>query len=129
LLACGSGAARRRLQVSITTREKTRRPDEGAELISALFYFASADYQILSHRRGLPMSVETFQPIPIDVFGTWMTLLDPSDVPPGMSPDLRDVEFFPGRICTRPGLLSAYTPLGGAPKVNGLRSYITKNLV
>ena len=75
------------------------------------------------------MSVETFQPIPIDVFGTWMTLLDPSDVPPGMSPDLRDVEFFPGGIRTRPGLLSAYTPLGGAPKVNGLRSYITKNLV
>jgi hypothetical protein len=75
------------------------------------------------------MSVETFQPIPIEVFGTWTTLLDPSDVPPGMSPDLRNVEFFPGGVRTRPGLLAAYTPLGGAPKVNGLKSYITKNLV
>jgi hypothetical protein len=75
------------------------------------------------------MTIESFQPIPLDVFGTWTTLLDPSDVPPGLSPDLRNVEFFPGGVRTRPGLVSAFTPLGGLPKINGLKSFITKNLV
>jgi hypothetical protein len=75
------------------------------------------------------MSVETFSPIPLDVFGTWITLLDPSDVPPGMSPDLRDVEFFPGGVRTRSGLVSQYAALGGSPAVNGLKTYITTNLV
>ena len=75
------------------------------------------------------MSIETFQPLPLNVFGSWMTLLDPSDVPPGMSPDLRDVEFFPGGVRMRAGLVSQYTPLGGGAKVNGLKSYITQNLV
>ena len=75
------------------------------------------------------MSIETFQPLPLNVFGSWMTLLDPSDVPPGMSPDLRDVEFFPGGVRMRPGIVSQYTPLGGSAKVNGLKSYITQNLV
>ena len=41
------------------------------------------------------MSIETFSPLPLNTFGTWITLLDPSDVPPGMSPNLADVEFFP----------------------------------
>ena len=42
------------------------------------------------------MSIETFSPLPLNVFSTWITLLDPSDVPPGMSPSLADVDFFPG---------------------------------
>ncbi|MFZ0463927.1 MAG: hypothetical protein WBE20_14600 [Candidatus Acidiferrales bacterium] len=75
------------------------------------------------------MSVETFLPIQLTHFGTWMTLLDPSDVPFGMSPDARDVEFFPGGVRTRPGLLSMYPPLGGAPNINGLKTYITTDLV
>ncbi len=75
------------------------------------------------------MSVETFSPIPLSVFGTWTTLLDPSDVPPGMSPDLADIEFFPGGVRTRSGLVSQFALLAGAPKVNGLKSYITTNLI
>ena len=46
------------------------------------------------------MSIESFSPLPLNVFGTWVTLLDPSDVPAGMSPSLGDVEFFPGE-CAR----------------------------
>ena len=42
------------------------------------------------------MSIESFSPLPLNVFGSWITLLDPSDVPPGMSPNLADVDFFPG---------------------------------
>ena len=52
------------------------------------------------------MSIETFTPLPLNIFSTWITLLDPSDVPPGMSPSLADVEFFPGGVRTRPGLVS-----------------------
>jgi len=75
------------------------------------------------------MSVETFLPVPLTTFGSWMTLLDPSDVLPGMSPDARDVEFFPGGVRTRPGLLSMFPALGATPSINGLKTYITTNLV
>ena len=75
------------------------------------------------------MSIETFSPLPLNVFSTWITLLDPSDVPPGMSPALADVDFFPGGVRTRPGLVSQYAPLaGGPPAINGLKTYITANL-
>jgi|SRR5208282_4202570 len=75
------------------------------------------------------MSIESFSPLPLNVFGTWVTLLDPSDVPPGMSPSLADIDFFPGGVRTRPGLVSQFSALAGGPKVNGLKTYITTNLV
>ena len=75
------------------------------------------------------MSIESFSPLPLNTFGTWVTVLDPSDVPPGMSPALGDIDFFPGGIRTRPGLVSQFTPLAGSPQVNGLKTYITTNLV
>ena len=75
------------------------------------------------------MSIETFSPLPLNVFGTWVTLLDPSDVPAGMSPNLGDVDFFPGGVRTRPGLVSQYAVLAGVPQINGVKTYITTNLV
>ncbi|HUJ33263.1 MAG TPA: hypothetical protein VLY23_18420 [Candidatus Acidoferrum sp.] len=75
------------------------------------------------------MSIESFSPLPLNTFGSWVTLLDPSDVPPGMSPNLADVEFFPGGVRTRPGLLSEYPVLAGAPQINGLKTYVTSNLI
>jgi hypothetical protein len=75
------------------------------------------------------MSIETFTPLPLTTFGSWVTLLDPSDVPPGMSPDLADIEFFPGGVRTRPGLVSQYTPLSSSVHINGLKTYGTTNLV
>jgi hypothetical protein len=74
------------------------------------------------------MSIESFSPLPLNVFSTWVTLLDPSDVPIGMSPNLGDVDFFPGGVRTRPGLVSQFTPLAGNPNINGLKTYITTNL-
>jgi hypothetical protein len=52
------------------------------------------------------MSIETFSPLPLNTFGTWVTLLDSSDVLPGMSPSLGDVDFFPG------GELTVFLPAG-----------------
>src|SRR5277367_7151273 len=75
------------------------------------------------------MSIESFSPLPITTFGTWITLLDPSDVPPGMSPNLADVEFFPGGVRTRPGLVSQFPALTGTPQINGVKSYATTNLI
>jgi hypothetical protein len=75
------------------------------------------------------MSIESFSPLSLNTFGTWVTLLDPSDVPPGMSPSLSDVDFFPGGIRTRPGLASAFTGLSGTPQINGLKTYVTPSLV
>ena len=75
------------------------------------------------------MSIESFSPLPLNVFGTWVTLLDPSDVPVGMSPNLGDIDFFPGGVRTRPGLVPQFPVLGGAPSINGLKTYATTNLV
>jgi hypothetical protein len=75
------------------------------------------------------MSIESFSPLPLNVFGTWITLLDPSDVPAGMSPNLADVEFFPGGVRTRAGLVSQFPVLAGAPQINGVKTYATTNLV
>ncbi|HTS10582.1 MAG TPA: hypothetical protein VMH00_00560 [Candidatus Limnocylindrales bacterium] len=75
------------------------------------------------------MSIESFSPLPLNTFGSWATLPDPSDVPPGMSPSLADVEFFPGGVRTRPGLLSQYPVLAGQPQINGLKTYATSSLV
>jgi hypothetical protein len=75
------------------------------------------------------MSIESFSPLPLNVFGTWVTLLDPSDVPAGMSPALQDVEFFPGGVRTRAGLVSQFSVFPGTPQINGLKTYATTNLV
>src|SRR5208282_6522268 len=75
------------------------------------------------------MSVESFAPIPLGTFGGLITLLDPADVPPGMSPNLGDVEFFVGGVRTRAGLVSQFSPLAGGVALNGLKTYITANLV
>jgi hypothetical protein len=75
------------------------------------------------------MSIESFSPLPLNIFGSWVTLLDPSDVPAGMSPSLADVEFFPGGVRTRAGLVSQFTPLAGAPQINGVKTYATTNLL
>jgi len=75
------------------------------------------------------MSLETFAPIPLNSFGGWITLLDPSDLPPGLSPNLGDVEFIPGGVRTRAGLVSQFAALSGSVNVNGLKTYITANLL
>jgi hypothetical protein len=75
------------------------------------------------------MSIESFSPLPLNVFGSWVTLLDPSDVPPGMSPSASDVEFFPGGVRTRAGLASQFPPLAETPLINGVKTYATANLV
>src|SRR5271170_5486092 len=46
-----------------------------------------------------------------------------------MSPSLGDVEFFPGGVRTRPGLVSQFPVLTGTPQINGVKTYATTNLI
>jgi hypothetical protein len=75
------------------------------------------------------MSIESFSPLPLNVFGSWVTQVDPSDVPVGMSPAASNVEFFPGGVRTRAGLVSQFPALAGTPQINGVKTYATSNLV
>ena len=76
------------------------------------------------------MSIESFAPIPLDTFGGWITLLDPSDVPVRHVSESRRRRFFPGGVRTRPGLVWLFFRVGGGPsQINGLKTYITTNLV
>lgn len=42
--------------------------------------------------------------IPLDIFGSWVTEMDPADLPPGVSPDNQDVQYSPGSVFQRNGL-------------------------
>ncbi len=46
-----------------------------------------------------------------------------------MSLALSDVEFFPGEVRTRAGLVSHFPVLAGTPQINGVKPYATTNLV
>lgn len=71
------------------------------------------------------MSVAGYIDAPLDAFGGLMTDMPPSDLPLGVSPACQDVAFEPGAVHTRPGLQSMFTPIGGNPTVNYLKTYIT----
>lgn len=42
--------------------------------------------------------------IPLDILGSWVTEMDPTDLPPGVSPDCQDIGFTPGSCFSRPCL-------------------------
>jgi hypothetical protein len=58
------------------------------------------------------MTIESFSPLPLNVFGTWVTLLDPSDVPAEMSPSLGGHGIFPWRRAYAPGIGAAISGAG-----------------
>jgi hypothetical protein len=64
---------------------------------------------------------------PLEVFGGLLTQFAPSDLPIGASPDNQDVEFSPGRVFTRAGLLNIFAAIAGNPTVNYLKTYTTSN--
>lgn len=68
------------------------------------------------------MAVAGSVDVALDIFGGLVTDMAPADLPAGVSPDCQDVAFVPGSVKTRPGLLSIFTPVGGA--VNYLKTYI-----
>ncbi len=75
------------------------------------------------------MPTSGYLPQRVEAFGGLNTLLDPTNVPFFCSPDCSDVEFLPGLVRTRPGLISLFSALGGNPTVNYLKSYITPQIL
>ena len=75
------------------------------------------------------MSIAGTIDAPLDLFGGLVTDMAAADLPPGVSPDCRDVAFLQGAVKTRPGLLSVYSPIAGNPTVNYLKTFTQPNLV
>ena len=73
------------------------------------------------------MSIEGLKPNPLESFGGFVSLPDPSDVPVGMSPECGDVIFATGRVQSRPGLGSPF-PDQSPAKINGLKTYVKIDL-
>jgi len=62
----------------------------------------------------------------ISNFGGLMTLTDATNIPYWASPNCQDVEFKPGLVKTRPGLLQAYSTLiGPNAQCNYTKTYVT----
>lgn len=68
-----------------------------------------------------------YNPIKVDQFGGLNTLIDANDLPPFMSPDCSDVEFYPGMVKTRPGFSIPLVGLTPLAFINYLKTYITEN--
>jgi hypothetical protein len=73
------------------------------------------------------MSVEGLKPNPVETFGGFVSLPDPSDVPGGMSPECGDVIFATGRVQSRPGMGAPF-PDEAPAKINGLKTYVKIDL-
>ena len=70
--------------------------------------------------------------VPLTVLGGWVTEMQPSALPEGVSPDLSDVAFLPGSVYSRPCLQKRFAntfPAGGpngfVPTVVYGKSFIT----
>jgi hypothetical protein len=50
--------------------------------------------------------IEGFEPVVVDTLGGLCTLVERSDLPVGLSPNVKNVEFFPGGVKTRGGFAS-----------------------
>jgi hypothetical protein len=75
------------------------------------------------------MSIAGTVDAPLELFGGIVTDMAAADLPPGVSPDCRDVAFLQGGVKTRPGLVSVFAPIAGNPTVNYLKTFTTPNLV
>ena len=66
------------------------------------------------------MCIETFSPLPLNIFGTWITLLDPSDVPPRNVAESCRRRFLSREGCARARASSRnFRRSAGAPQING----------
>ena len=74
------------------------------------------------------MSIAGTIDAPLDLFGGLVTDMAAADLPQGVSPDCQDVAFLQGAVKTRPGLVSVFSPIGGNPTVNYLKTYTQPNL-
>src|SRR5580658_6355524 len=69
------------------------------------------------------MSTAGLIDLPQEIFSGEAPFIPAEDLPPGASAGCQDVQFNMGEWATRAGLVSQFTVLGGAPKVNGLATF------
>lgn len=68
-----------------------------------------------------------YSPLKTERFGGLNTLLDPTNLPSFASPDCQNIEFFPGLVRSRAGLVSQFAAIGGNPTINYLKTFVTQN--
>lgn len=66
-----------------------------------------------------------FTAIRLEEFSGLNTLENATNLPPFASPATQDVEFIPGTVQTRPGLVSQFNIIAGNPSIKYLKTYIT----
>ncbi len=71
----------------------------------------------------------TFDPrgsfsIDLSIFGSWVTDVNPTNLPPGASPDNSDCFFLPGGVFTRPALLKQLAAaIDGDPTILSIKDF------
>ncbi|MGH9639022.1 MAG: hypothetical protein ACRD3Y_03095, partial [Bryobacteraceae bacterium] len=70
--------------------------------------------------------------VPLEVFGSLVTEMSPSDLPSGVSPDNQDVAYLPGSVFSRAGLAKVFDaafpaggPEGQIPTLTYGKSFVT----
>src|SRR5579871_333341 len=64
----------------------------------------------------MPFNTKGGVEVSLDVFGSWVTEMSPTDVPKGCSPSNQNVAYTPGSVATRPALSRVFSspfPAGG----------------
>ena len=76
------------------------------------------------------MLYEDLIDLQMEVLGGYVCAIPPQDLPPGASPNCRDVAFPQAAVKTRGGLLSVYSNavLPANVSINGLKTYLTPTL-
>lgn len=66
-------------------------------------------------------------PVPLELFGSLVTEMSPSDLPEGISPDNQDVVFLPGGVGSRPGLHAWLNGLTPGTSIMYQKTFVTPN--
>ena len=75
----------------------------------------------------MPANAVALTDAPIDVFGGLCTYLNPTDLPSGVSPDCRNVQFNPGSVGQRPGITPQFAAITNNPTVNYLKTFLQES--
>lgn len=62
--------------------------------------------------------------ISVDVFGSLVTEMQPTDLPQGVSPDNQDIVYLPGSVSSRPGLQRIYNSLPAGATITYLKTFL-----
>ena len=72
---------------------------------------------------NVPQTVEV--PVPLELFGSLVTEMNPSDLPEGISPDCQDIVYFPGGVSSRPCMRRWLSGLPAGTTITYEKTFVT----